>query len=292
MPNASSPNRATNQTRRSSLGRRLWASPVRRICRDRSVILGYHGIARSPLRQDPSLLQVTPKRFRAQLELLLDAGFEFVTVAELVRLADGNEPPPGYAAVSFDDGMRNNLTTALPIMAEYKIPGTVYMTVGYFGGHSPWVKAPADNRMLDEDELREVAGAGWEVGAHTMTHADLSRLDYESCRREIEQSKDRLEQIVGGPIETFAYPFGLRSEVAERAARDSGLLAAVSTGQGSWESFQIKRAMIGTLDPLAVVVMKLADRYEPLLRSRPLDLLRRASKRLRGGGPPADRAEA
>jgi len=291
MPDASSPSRANN-TRQSFLRRRLWATQVRRICRERSVILGYHGVARSPLRQDPSLLQVPPKRFRAQLELLLDAGFQFVTVAELARLAHGGSPPPGYAAISFDDGMRNNLTTALPIMAEYAIPGTVYMTVSYFGARSPWVKAPADNRMLDQRELRELAAAGWEVGAHTMTHADLSRLDYESCKAEIEQSKERLEQVVGGPVETFAYPFGLRSEVAERAARDSGLLAAVSTGQGSWEPFQIKRVMIGTLDPLAVVVMKLADRYEPLLHSPPMDLLRRASKRLRGTGAPADRAEA
>jgi peptidoglycan/xylan/chitin deacetylase (PgdA/CDA1 family) len=260
---------------------RLWIRPVRQICRKRSVILGYHGVGRTPLREDLSFLQVRPKRFRAQLELLLGAGFKFVTVAQLARLADGREPPAGYAAVSFDDGMRNNLTTALPIMSEYGIPGTVYMTVGYLAGHSPWVQSPNDNRMMDETELRAIADAGWEVGAHTMTHADLSTLDYEGCRREIEESKIELEAIIDAPIETFAYPFGRRSAVAQQAAKDSGLRAAVSTGQGSWDPFEIKRVMVGALDPMSIVVMKLADRYEPLLQSPPVDLLRRTSKRIR-----------
>lgn len=261
---------------------RLWIRPVRQICRSRSVILGYHGVGRTPLREDLSFLQVRPKRFRAQLELLLGAGFKFVTVAQLARLANGREPPAGYAVVSFDDGMRNNLTTALPIMNEYGIPGTVYMTVGYLARHSPWVQSPDDSRMMDETELRAIAAAGWEVGAHTMTHADLSMLAYEDCRREIEESKIKLEAIIDAPVETFAYPFGRRSAVAQQAAKDSGLRAAVSTGQGSWNPFEIKRVMVGALDPMSIVVMKLADRYEPLLQSPPVDLLRRTSKRIRG----------
>jgi peptidoglycan/xylan/chitin deacetylase (PgdA/CDA1 family) len=260
---------------------RLWARPARRIARGRSAILGYHGVARSPLREDLSFLQVRPTRFRAQLETMLDAGFEFVTVAQLVRLANGGEPPPGFAAVSFDDGMLNNLTTAQPIMSEYDIPGTVYVTVGYIAGRSPWVQSTADNQMMDETNLRAIADAGWEIGAHTMTHADLSRLPYEECRREIEQSKHRLEEMLDIPVETFAYPFGHRSATAVRAARDSKLLGAVSTGQGSWDAFELKRAMIGALDPMPIVLIKLADRYEPLLRSPPVDLLRKASKWMR-----------
>src|ERR1700722_8050754 len=87
--------------------RRLWGQRLERLRRQRSVILGYHGISRSPRRHDLSLLLTHPLRFQAQLESLLEAGFQFVTAAELARLADGLEPPPGYAAITFDDGMRN-----------------------------------------------------------------------------------------------------------------------------------------------------------------------------------------
>lgn len=262
-------------------GHRVWVAGVQRLRRGRSVILGYHGVARSSLRQDLSLLLLNPSRFRAQLELLVDAGFEFVTVAELARLAGGGEPPPGYAAISFDDGMRNNHSIALPILREYGIPATVYVTIGYIGGTSPWIGAGGDNHMLSEDEVRELAAAGWELGAHTMTHPDLSTLDYEACRQEIEGSKTALEEIGGVRVETLAYPFGRYGPAAIAAARDSGLTAAVTTGSGSWAPYELTRAMIGAADPMPVILLKLTDRYEPLLAAPPMRALRGASKKLR-----------
>jgi peptidoglycan/xylan/chitin deacetylase (PgdA/CDA1 family) len=261
--------------------RRLWATRMERLCRTRSVILGYHGIARSPLWHDVHRLSLSPKRFRTQLELLIDAGFEFITVAELARLADGGTPPPGYAAISFDDGMRNNLTVALPILQEYGLRATVYVTIGYLGGISPWIGPKTDNRMLSEEEVRDLVGAGWELGAHTMTHPDLSTLDYEDCRREIEDSKTALESIGAVAVETLAYPFGFYDSTVIEAARDSGLLAAVTTGSGSWAPYELTRAMISALDPISVVLLKLTDRYEPLLQLPPASLLRRVSKQAR-----------
>jgi len=91
---------------------------MKRICARRSVILGYHGVAESRRRDDLSMLLVAPERFREQLALLRCAGFRFVTMAELAREAGGGEPPAGLAAITFDDGMRNNHEVALPILAE------------------------------------------------------------------------------------------------------------------------------------------------------------------------------
>jgi peptidoglycan/xylan/chitin deacetylase (PgdA/CDA1 family) len=249
--------------------------------RRRTVVLGYHGVARSRLRDDLSLLQVPPQRFRRQIELLLDAGFEFVTLAELARRARGGTPEPGLAAITFDDGMRNNNTVARPILQEYGVPATVYVTVGYLGGVSPWIGAGGDGAMMQESELRELAAAGWELGAHTMTHADLSTLDYDACRKEIEGSRDAIERIAGVRVQTFAYPFGRYGEAAVAATRDAGLLAAVTTGSGGWEPYEMTRAMIGALDPLPVVYLKLTDRYEPLLRSLPMRGTRKLSRGVR-----------
>jgi peptidoglycan/xylan/chitin deacetylase (PgdA/CDA1 family) len=267
-------------TRAAGLRAAAWA--LERIRRRRAVVLGYHGVARSKLSEDLSLLQVSPERFRRQLELLLAAGFEFVTLAELARRAAGGTPEPGLAAVTFDDGMRNNHTTALPILSEYGIPATVYVTIGFIGGTSPWIGPGGDGAIMDEPELRELAGAGWELGAHTMTHADLSTLDYEACLREIEDSRIELERIGGVKVETFAYPFGRYGPEALAAARDAAVIAAVTTGSGSWDPYEMTRAMIGAVDPLPIVLLKLTDRYEPLLQSAPARLARQGSKRLRG----------
>jgi peptidoglycan/xylan/chitin deacetylase (PgdA/CDA1 family) len=258
------------------------ARALQRIRRRRAVVLGYHGVARSKLSEDLSLLQVSPDRFRRQLELLLSAGFEFVTLAELARRAEGGTPEPGLAAVTFDDGMRNNHTTALPILSEYGIPATVYVTIGFIGGTSPWIGPGGDGAIMDEPELRELAAAGWELGAHTMTHADLSTLGYEACLQEIEDSRTELERIAGVKVETFAYPFGRYGPDALAAARDADVIAAVTTGSGSWDPYEMTRAMIGAVDPLPIVLLKLTDRYEPLLQSPPARLARQGSKRLRG----------
>jgi peptidoglycan/xylan/chitin deacetylase (PgdA/CDA1 family) len=259
--------------------------PVRtlsQIRRRRAVVLGYHGIGESRRRDDLSMLLVAPDRFREQMELLLAAGFRFVTLAELARAAAGGVPPAGLAAVTFDDGMRNNHEVALPILNEYSIRASVYVTIGFIDGSSPWIGPGGDGAMMSREQVRELGEAGWELGAHTMTHPDLSTLDYDACLQEISDSRAALEGIGGRPVETFAYPFGRYGPQAVAAARDSGMIAAVTTGSGSWAPYELTRAMIGAADPLPVMLLKLTDRYEPLLKSPPMRALRTASKQLRG----------
>jgi peptidoglycan/xylan/chitin deacetylase (PgdA/CDA1 family) len=261
--------------------RRLWVAALRRIAARRSVILGYHGVARERRSEDLFMLQLDPGRFRGQLEMMIAAGFRFHTVAELAELAGGAEPPPGLAAISFDDAMRNNLTVALPILRELGLTATVYVPTGWLGGRSPWIGEDGDGTILTADELRELAAAGWELGAHTVNHADLSKLDYEGCREEIAGSVGALRELTGVEVQTFAYPFGQYGRAAVDAVRDCGLRAAVTTGSGSWDRYELTRGMIGAADPFPVVLLKLTDRYEPLLRTAPLRALRSASKDLR-----------
>jgi peptidoglycan/xylan/chitin deacetylase (PgdA/CDA1 family) len=257
-----------------------WATALANVARRRAVILGYHGVAKCARKDDPFLLSIAPSKFRLQLEMMQAAGFRFVTVAELVRAAGGGTPPPGLAAVSFDDAMRNALTTAMPILQELGIRASLYVPTDWLGGSNPWISGP-DAAILNADELRALATAGWELGAHTVTHPDLAALDYDGCTREIEGSSKALEQILGAPVETFAYPFGSYGPAAVAAARNAGLLAAVTTGSGSWEPYELTRAMIGAADPFPVVLLKMTDRYEPLLRFVPLRAMRRASRRFR-----------
>lgn len=247
----------------------------------RSIVLGYHGVAEARRRDDVHLLQIAPHRFRGQMELLQQAGFRFVTMAQLARLAGGGPPPPGYAAVTFDDGMANNHEVALPILREYGIPATVYVTTGFVGATSPWIGPGGGGAMMTERQLRELVDAGWELGGHTRSHPDLSTLDYAACRAEIADGCAELERIAGTRVETFAYPQGRYGPAALAAVRDCGLLAGVTAGSGVWNRYEITRAMIGAIDPFLVVLLKLTDRYEPLLRIPPLSALRSASKRAR-----------
>jgi peptidoglycan/xylan/chitin deacetylase (PgdA/CDA1 family) len=258
-----------------------WTAALRHLRNKRAVILGYHGVADCPRKDDEFMLQLSPAKFRAQLELILSAGYRFVTVAELAQRAAGRRPPRGFAAVSFDDAMRNVFTTAWPILAELGIPATVYVPTDWLGRRSPWIGPGGDGAIATETELRQLAAAGWELGTHTSTHADLSRLDYGACRREIDASCGVLGPIAGERVQTLAYPFGRYGAAAIAAARDAGLLAAVATCSRSWEPYELTRAMIGSADPFPVVLLRLTDRCERMLRSTPLRLARRATEHMR-----------
>jgi peptidoglycan/xylan/chitin deacetylase (PgdA/CDA1 family) len=257
------------------------AAALRPLTRRRSVILGYHGVADVPLEQDPYRLHLPPAAFRAQLELLKAAGFRFRTVAGLAAVAGSGPPPPGLAAVSFDDGLRNNLTVAFPILRELGIPATVYVPTGWLGGKHPVIGAAAGGQILDGDELRELVRAGWEIGAHTVSHADLSLLDYEQCRSEIERSCEEVSRLTGVPVQTFAYPFGRYGPAAVAAARDCGLRAAVTTGRDGWRLHELPRTMIGGAESISVFLLKLTGRYEPLQQSPPLRALRALKRQAR-----------
>jgi peptidoglycan/xylan/chitin deacetylase (PgdA/CDA1 family) len=97
-------------------------------------------------------------------------------------------------------------------------------------------QAPAEYEALQWDEVREMAAAGFDFGAHTRTHPILSRLAGESeITDEIAGSKRRIEEQIGRPVEHFCYPNGSREDVewiADKAVRAAGFRTAVMTESG------------------------------------------------------------
>lgn len=259
-----------------------WLTPGARALRARrSLILCYHGVAESNADVDPEFLRVTPRAFREQLDVVLGAGFEVVTVAELARRAAGDTPPSGLVALSFDDGMHDNHSVLLPILREYGLPATVYVATGLIGKPNPWMK-PGASRMMTEDELRELAAAGLELGAHTVTHPNLEELDYDACLQEMLGSRDFLARLTGEPVRTFAYPFCKYGEAAMLATRAAGFEAAVTCQwRGSWAPFEMKRVMITGKDGPVSFALKLGEIYGLLFESAPGRLARTVTRRAR-----------
>jgi peptidoglycan/xylan/chitin deacetylase (PgdA/CDA1 family) len=256
-----------------------WLSALRALRQRRSIILCYHGIGPSDPAADPYFLRVPADRFRRQVELLLEAGFGFRTVADLVDSFDGDRPPPGLAALSFDDGMDDNHSVLMPLLREYGVPATVYVTTGVIGQENPWLPG---TRMMTEDELGDLGAAGFELGAHTVTHPDLATLGYDDCLREMRESKEEVERITGTPARTFAYPFCSYGPEALAAARDAGFTAAVTChGRGGWSRFELRRSMVGGKDGMPSFVLKVAGAYEPLFDSPPGRLFRGSTRAVR-----------
>ena len=89
-----------------------------------------------------------------------------------------------------------------------------------------------DQGELSEGQVKEMIAAGWQVGAHTITHPDLTTLSGAALEREIGGSKRALERRLGVEIDVFCYPSGRYDETTIAAVEDAGFIGATTTEPG------------------------------------------------------------
>jgi peptidoglycan/xylan/chitin deacetylase (PgdA/CDA1 family) len=153
------------------------------------------------------------------------------------HIQNGTSLPSKAVAVTFDDGYQDNYENAYPILKEYNIPATVFLTTGFIGtGQIPaWDKGyytAEKTLMLSWQQVREMGDGGISFGSHTLTHPFLTRIPRKQARKEIHLSKDIIEQQTGRPVTTFSYPSGNFDSYVKEIVEEAGHSAAVSTIPG------------------------------------------------------------
>ncbi len=128
------------------------------------------------------------------------------------------------AAYTFDDSNEDNYTNAFPIMQKYGFTGVEYVVVQYIN----------EPHYLTVPQIKEMAAAGWEIGSHSETHRDLIT-STDTLRYEIVQSRKDLQDRLGLPILTFAYPFGAEDSAAGDYVHFAGYVAAMGATGYSWD---------------------------------------------------------
>lgn len=164
--------------------------------------------------------------FRALLQSLLEDG-SFVDTDTCVAMLEGQAPITGKNYhLSFDDGFRNLLTNAAPVLRELGIPALAFVPTAYLGGDwetSHYFCREATNyggvvQLMSWLELRELRESGVEIGSHTRTHPRLSDLSGpEELRAEIVDSKQEIEDQLGSACNYISWPFGSRGDVRREA---------------------------------------------------------------------------
>jgi peptidoglycan/xylan/chitin deacetylase (PgdA/CDA1 family) len=183
--------------------------------------LMYHSVSAvsGPMRD----LAVPPALLAEQLGALRAAGYELVGLTEaLDRLAAGDASR--MVAVTFDDGYRDFLTEAVPILRTTGSRATLYASTGHLGAHAGWLgeSAAAFGPLLTWEELAEVGTSdAVEIANHSEIHHPLDVLPPAQLRGEITRSHRELEQRLQRPMRSFAYPHGYHN----RPVRD--LVAAL-----------------------------------------------------------------
>jgi peptidoglycan/xylan/chitin deacetylase (PgdA/CDA1 family) len=196
-------------------------------------ILMYHRIDR--LR--PSLpaitrsLTVTPADFTAQMRWLHAHGFHAITQQQLfAALEQGKRLPAKPVVITFDDGYRDVLANAAPVLKRLGMPATAYVITGRISG--------SDVSFLSWAQLKALEQNGVQIGSHTISHAELPRLTDPAALQELIQSRLALERHLGHPVQWFAYPAGRFDKRTEALVRQAGYVLAVTTEPGSAQRAQ------------------------------------------------------
>jgi peptidoglycan/xylan/chitin deacetylase (PgdA/CDA1 family) len=177
---------------RDFLGGRLGKEP-----KGRAVVLYYHAVRD----QDR-------EHFARQMEMLARRARPF-SVESSPRMEGGGL----YAAVTFDDGFACVARNAVPELAARKIPVMIFVPAASLGGPPSWISdtghPDSSEIVMSEEDLRELARIpGVSIGSHCLTHRNLMNLDVEESRREIRESKNRLEAIIGKEVSSISFPHG------------------------------------------------------------------------------------
>lgn len=195
------------------------------------VVLTYHSID-----GEPSILSTSPRAFAEHMRILQDTGAEPVPLERAVAALGAGRPVPERAvAITFDDGLESVYRHAAPVLARLGYPATVFLVTAFVGRDSSWPGQPpwaAGRPLLGWREARELSAAGLGFGAHTMTHPDLTRVSPAEAAEEIRGAKDAIQQELGRPVESFAYPYGAYDRTVRELAM-AHFTVACSTRLGS-----------------------------------------------------------
>jgi len=192
------------------------------------LVLLYHAVDAPPLFHRPRGLYVTPRHLARQLGELQAARLaEFTTLGEWNR----QRPSGRRVAVTFDDAYHSLFVNGLPVLQELGVRAITYVVVSLMGRSNEWDHGgnARHEPLMDRAQLGEWIGAGHEIGSHGLTHRDLTMLHIDEARREIVESKKRLEESFGRPIRHFCYPYGGWNETVRAMVQEAGYETAVST---------------------------------------------------------------
>ena len=198
-------------------------------------VLGWHRID-----TEGGSLALAPRIFARQMEILGECHQQFpvVHLDDVGTVLASGQPRARGVVLTFDDAWADNHTHALGPLSRHGLPAMLY----------------APSRLLDRSgymsrsQLQEMDAGGVTIGAHSRNHPDLRACSPHELECEVRGSKEDLEDLLGKPVTSFAYPTGLFDDKVVEAVRAAGFTSAITTRPGWWrprtESLRVPRSFV------------------------------------------------
>jgi peptidoglycan/xylan/chitin deacetylase (PgdA/CDA1 family) len=242
-------------------------------------ILMYHSIATGG-----GPLSTAPDTFRRQLDALTGAGLRGIALREYLELRAAARPLDGVAVLTFDDGYGDFADVVVPEIVARGWTCTVFLSTSLVGSSGWDPDGGGARRLIDWAQAGAACGQGVEVGAHGVSHGDLTRMRPEDARREIAESRRVLEDRLRTAVVSFAAPYGLstptiRREIAREYRGAVGTTLARATTAS--DAFDLPR--------IDMWYFRSVRRWRAYLEgARTYFTLRQALRRVRSARPPAN----
>lgn len=192
-----------------------------------------------------------------------------------------------YVAVTFDDAYHSVLENAFPILNERGVPSTYFVPTQHVGSKPGWITdarhRDAAERLLTDNELRQMRNAGALMGSHGVTHRPLTLLSPSDVTAELAQSRTTLSAMVGQDIDLFALPYGAGNAEVYRMAVAAGyrrVFLNVPVHRGSGGEHVVGRVEVSPTDWPLEYRLKIRGAYQWLpwamaTKRRVMNVLRR-----------------
>ncbi|MFQ6112560.1 MAG: polysaccharide deacetylase family protein [bacterium] len=220
-------------------------------------ILAYHMV--HP-RFDLGITRVTPRQFERQIKYLFDFGYKTISFTDFVTQEHADDK---NVIITFDDAYESVYQFAFPILKSYDFAATIFVITNYVGKWNEWDYSFLRRKLshCTWEQLENLISEGWEVGSHTITHRNLIGLSDSEAWREVNDSKEFLENQIQKRIGVISYPFGRFNEKVIEFVQKAGYIGGCTLGHNSPESqnfpYAIFRRGVYLLDMLPLFKVKL-----------------------------------
>ncbi len=146
-----------------------------------------------------------------------------------------------YTAVTFDDSFQNVFNNAIPVLYSLQIPFTIFVPTSYIGEKAGWITNKQHHNyneaVSSEEQLKKLDHNLVSIGSHTHTHKNLTHLPDKEIKKELEVSKNTLEQITNKKITMLAFPYGSHNKTVIHLSKKAGYTRAFTVTPNSIFSY-------------------------------------------------------
>jgi peptidoglycan/xylan/chitin deacetylase (PgdA/CDA1 family) len=249
-----------------------------------------HSIS-EPRNPEESRYYLSPRKFHRFMRWFRIAGCKTVTTRQWID----DKVPADHVLLTFDDGYDDLYTELFPFLIENRLTALIFLVANQIGTSNAWDQKSGlrARKLLTLDQIREMQRYGVEFGSHTLTHPYLPDTSDQMLHCEVADSKQRLEDLLGAEVNSFAYPSGGVDRRVRSAVANAGYKAAFTILPGpNWWNDPLcqRRSEINDYTSIVDFAWKLrtglglteslGSRLRSLQNSLPTSFLRNAAENL------------